>query len=731
VLEEERPKFISDFKKVGLSCDWDIKYTTIDQHSQKISQDTFLDLVKKKRISRKEGPVMWDRVFQTPIAQAELEDKEQKSHLNYVKAKLLGSDKTYLIFATTRPELLFACAGFSVQDIGNYVKLKVGDEYYIFSETTYKEKLNQFNINYEVVEHLKGKNLIGEKVVIPFTNSQITITHDTAVNASFGTGIAYFCSYGGLDDIEYFARNKLSPIEILEKNGKLNSKCQKYEGMLAIDARKQIIDDLNKEKHLLYSEPIINIVNIGERSGVEVEYIVTKQWYVDYLDKKEYFFEKAQEFNWYPIFMKHRLENWIKGLNWNWGFSRQRHYGIPIPAWHCKDCSNIIYAQKDETPIDPIQNTNNKKCDKCGSKNIIGETDIMDTWFTSASSPFLVIEKLKNEKMKKKLFPMDLRPQAHDIINFWLFYTMAKNTLLHNKIPFKNVAISGFVLDPKGQKMSKSKGNTIKPQDIVNKYSNDSLRFAASSTKLGNDMPFQEKEVLSGIKLVNKLYNANKFASMLLDDFSKKDIIIKYEDLLSVDKWILAKCQYVIKKSTESFENYDYQSAKKLWYDFFMHDVANNYIEIVKTRLWQKTNHYKSAQSTLYYILYNSLKGLAPIIPFITEDIYQIYYRDYEGGLSIHQSKYPELNEKFKDENLINIGEKYIDILDTIRKYKAENKLNMRTQLSKLNVLCKNKDIKNFVLNSIDDLKAVNSIKEIIININKDIDKSIDIEVIK
>jgi valyl-tRNA synthetase len=684
-LEEERPRFIEDFQKVGLSCDFSLRYSTIDDNSRKFSQKTFLELAEKGLIEQREGPVPWDRVFQTPIAQAELEDKEMESFLNYIKAKVKGTENTYLIYATTRPELLHGCVGINVEDIGEYVKLRVADEYWIAGKQRYSEVFKRFD--YEVVEEIKGQDVIGERVIIPISDIEVEITHDVSVKADYGTGVVYYCTYGGMDCIEWMARRPhIKPIRIIDEAGRLSEICGKYKGMIASEeARKAIIDDLRGAGHLIKQDKIKHIVNVGERSGAEVEYIVAKQWYVKYLDKKDYFFEMAQKFNWHPEYMKHRLENWIRGLNWDWGFSRQRHFGIPIPVWYCNKCGEIKYAQESQLPVDPTTAKPNGKC-RCGSDDFVGETDIMDTWFTSASSPFLALRHVKNEKMRKKLFPMDLRPQAHDIINFWLFYTMAKTNLLYGENPFEHVAVSGFVLDPQGKKMSKSKGNTISPQEVVAKYSNDSLRYAASSTKLGNDMPFQEKEVQSGVKLANKLYNANKFASMLLDDFTKDDIEIKYDELRTIDKWIIARCQEASLKSNKAFENYDYQQAKQAWYDFFMSDVADNYIEIVKERLWKKKANYKAAQSTLYNVLYASLRGLAPIMPYVAEEIYQNLYRQFENAESIHKTQYPEVSKKYESEDIINSGNKFVEIISIVRKFKAENRLSMKEELSKLTI---------------------------------------------
>ncbi len=743
-LEEERPKFIQDWKDLGMSCDFDLRYSTIDKFSQKISQQSFLDLVEKGLIERRKGPIPWDRVFQTTIAQAELEDKEMKSKMNYIKAKILGTENTYIIYATTRPEMIFGCHGFSLEDEGDYVKLKVGDEYWIFGAETYEEKLNKFGIEFELVEKLKGNNLIGEKVIIPLINREIEISHDKSIKADLGTGSAYFCSFGGLEDIEYIKRHPDAKIyEIMNKDGTLNELCGEFKGLIASEeGRYAVMRKLKELGVLIAQENITQIVNVGERSGVPVEYIASNQWFVKYLDKKEYFWEMANKFNWTPEFMKSRIENWIKGLNWDWGFSRQRHFGIPIPVWYCKNCEKQYFAKSEQLPVDPTQDKPSvEKCENCGGTEFIGERDVFDTWFTSASSP-IIASKLLGDNVFNKVFPMTLRPQGHDIINFWLFYTMAKTNLLYGINPFRDVNISGWVLASDGTKMSKSKGNTIAPQDVVSKYSNDAIRFAASATKLGADQPFQEKEVKTGFAIANKIYNANKFASMLLENFKKEDKEINKEDynnLNSIDKWILAKLQNTIKKATEYNNKYDYSNAKSEFEIFFMRDIADNYIEIVKQRLWKPEEFGKDetlkAQKTIYNVLFNAMKGLAPILPFITEEVYQNFYKNYEEEKSIHLTSWPQIIEYFRDEEIIKLGDKYVSIVSAVRKFKSEKQVSMKTELEYLNIQCDNK-LKEFIENSILDLKAVTGAKEINFIDNANIetgfdDVKVEIEIVK
>ena len=906
-LEEERPKFIQDWKDLGMSCDFDLRYSTIDKFSQKISQESFLDLVEKGLIERRKGPVMWDRQFQTAIAQAELEDVTRKAYLNYVKAKVVGTENTFMIYATTRPELCFAVVGMSVEDSGDYVKLQVGNEYWITGKTTYEEKFKEFK--FKIVEELKGENLIGEKVKIPVCEKEVIVSHDTCVKADFGTGIAYFCTYGGLEDIEWASRHKASPVELLNTYGKLTKLGGKYEGLLAEDARKQIISDMELSGELIKKEQKEQVVNVGERSGVEVEFIVSNQWYVKYLDKKEYFWEMAEKFNWTPDFMKSRIENWIRGLNWDWGVSRQRHFGIPIPAWICKNCSKIHYPTKEMLPIDPVlDKLHTSKC-SCGSTELIGETDVFDTWFTSASSAviasklvdkqtkikaivfdvdgvlidsmnmkskyfnelltklgvekekvldlltagqnrIITLQKIKerfnlkfdvkkaveelteiyiqnyskvekidstinfiknnhekylfftntslpekdlkiifeiknlhnyfkelyhfesgtkleninmilkkyhlkpeevlfiddninhinnvkssgvntcffdnnnlniakevqelensNSKLFNKIFPMTLRPQGHDIINFWLFYSMAKNNLQYGINPFRDVNISGWVLAADGTKMSKSKGNTIAPQDVVSKFSNDAIRFAAGSTKLGSDIPYQEKEVKTGLAVANKLYNANKFASMLLENFSRAEISSsEYNKLRSIDRYIIARLHETIENATKAFEVYDYAKAKSEFEQFFMTEIADNYIEIVKNRLWKPEvaglEETKKAQIALYEVLYNSLKGLAPFMPYITEEVYQNFYKQFEEEKSVHLSSWPKANKKLIDENLILTGNGFLAVVSASRKYKSEKQVSQKTEISELKIDC-SKEVREFIENSMFDMKAV------------------------
>ncbi len=651
-LKEIKPKFIQDWKNIGVSCDFELIYSTIDKHCRKISQKTFLELAKKGLVYRHEAPVIWDTSFQTAIAQAELEDIERTSYFNDIMFK--GEDGKDITIGTTRPELLGACVA-------------------LFAHP----------------EDKRYKHLFGKTATTPIYKATVPILADEKADPEKGTGIVMCCTFGDQTDIEWYKKHNLQLKMVITKDGKMNEKAGKYTGLKIEDARKAIIEDLKQEGLLVKQEQITQTVNVGERSGVPIEIINSKQWYVKYLDKKEHFLKAAKELKWHPDHMKHRLENWIKGLNWDWSISRQRKFGVPIPAWYDKE-GNVYYADESQLPVDPLKD---KPLNV--DKELIPETDVFDTWFTSASTPFLAIE-LLDQKYKEKLFPMSLRPQAHDIINFWLFYTLAKTHILNGKNPWKEVTISGFVLDPKGQKMSKSKGNVVEPQTALQKYSADALRYWAGGSKLGDDLSYQEKDLKTGDRFVTKLWNASKFVNMNLEGYDHKG-----QATQTTDKWILTRLAKTIQQATEHFDNYEYARAKLAIESFFWEDYCDNYLELIKARIYepQDEQQKKSAQYALYTCLSAITRLMAPFTPFITEEVYHLYLKEREGHKSVHTAKWPgkpEIDEKAEQAGNISVA-----VLTAVRKKKSEAKLSMKAPVKKL-IIETTTDISGII----EDLKA-------------------------
>jgi len=663
-LEKElRPQYIEDWKKLGMSCDWDIFYTTIDKHCQRISQRSFIDLYKQGREYRKRTPFFWCPECQTAIAQVELKDKTQKSKFVYMKFDTEIGEP--IVLATTRPELMAACVGIFVHP-----------------------------------DDKRWRKFVGKKAKIPFYGREIEIKTNKDVAMDFGSGAVYHCTFGDMDDVEWIEREGIKAIEIINKDGRLNEKAGKYKGMTTKEAREAIIQDLEKAGKIDKIEEIEHVVNVHERCGTDIEILMTEQWFIKYLDLKKEMLEWGKKLKWHPAYMKVRYDNWVKGLKWDWSISRQRYFGIPIPVWYCKKCKEINLPEEKQLPVDPLKDKPLKKC-KCGSNEFIPEKDVLDTWATSSLTPQLAIE-LMPKNLQKRLFPMSLRPQAHDIITFWLFNTVVKNQLHYKKNPWKDVVISGFVLDPYGKKMSKSKGNVIEPQQVINEYSADALRYWAASSKLGEDLPYQEKDVLTGKKTITKLFNASRFVFMNLKNYKPKKTA-----LLETDKLFLSELNKLIKSCTNTFDKYEYSKAKFEADNFFWHVFCDNYLEIVKHRVY---NGNKKEKESAFYTLYNSLltilKLIAPIMPFITEEIYQTYFRKNEKEKSIHISKWPEeFKVKVKDE----IFGLMIKTISKVRQEKTKNRKPMNAEIE----LTLEKKDKTKLKDVLEDLKAVTNSKDI------------------
>jgi len=657
------------FTSLGFSLDWSLLYYTIDDRSRRAAQKSFLELYEKGRLERIDQPTTWCVKCQTTIAQADLESLDIDSHFNDIIFKCKGKD---LVIATTRPELLPACVALFYHP---------GDKRY--------------------------KNLEGKFAKVPLFDYEVPILADDSVALDKGTGLMMVCTFGDKEDIEKWQKYKLELRVVLEEHGKLNTLAGKYKGMKIKEAREKILEDLNENKLLIKQEKITHPVNIHERCGTEIEFLKKPQWSIKVLDKKEELIEMGSKCKWYPDHMRIRYEHWVKNLQWNWGISRQRYYGVPFPVWYCSECNGILLASENDLPVDPREDKFKGKC-SCGSTNIKGEMDVMDTWMTSSLTPEINAG-WGGAKERKGFLPMSLRPQAHDIIRTWAFYTLVKSYYHHKNIPWSDVMISGHGQDPHGQKMSKSRGNFVVAQNVIKQYSADAFRFWAASVKLGDDLPYQEKDVVTGQKFVNKLWNASKFCLGHLEDYKSGKVIKIF------DKWLISKLNKVIKDSTQSFEKYEYSRTKAEVEKFFWHTFCDYYLEIVKDRLYNSDTRGKkereSGQAALYEGLLSVLKMIAPIMPFITEEIYQVGFKSKEKNKSIHISAWPVFDKKKIDKEAEEIGDLGIEIIDIVRKFKSDRQLSMKAEIKVLVLV--GSGVENKIKTIIDDLKGVLNVQEI------------------
>ncbi len=678
VIEEEKPKFIQNWKEIGMSADFKRSYSTINRHCQTTSQASFIDLFKKGRIYQQESPGTYCVLCQTAIAQAEFESVEMKSYFNDI---VFTSGGKNLVISTTRPELIPACVA-------------------LF-----------YNPDDERYQHLKGKTARA-----PIFNHEVPILADESVLKDKGTGLMMVCTFGDKEDVDKWFRFKLPLRAVFEKNGRMNELAGEFKGLKIKEARPAILDKLKENGLLLQQKEIMHDVNVHERCKTEIEFLKTTQWYIKILDKKEELLELANQISWYPQHMKARYDHWVQNLNWDWCISRQRHFGIPMPIWNCNRCKTYILPEIKDLPVDPTTQKPKRPC-SCGSTDFKGETDVLDTWATSSVTPEITKNWVSKGEYDYKYDgqPFDLRPQAHDIIRTWLFYTLVKSYFHHQRMPWKKVMISGHAQDPHGRKMSKSLGNIVEPQEMIKKYSADSLRFWAAGSKLGDDLPFQDKDLLTGQKFVTKLWNASKFGLMHLEDF---DGTVEGKATELFDKWLLSKLHMVIKESTVSMEQFEYGRAKAAVENFFWHTFCDNYLEIVKDRLYNPqirgATQRKSAQYALYHSLLSMLKIIAPIMPHITEEIYHLYFADKEKTKSIHLSAWPEFNQKLVDEKTELAGDVGIDIINTVRKYKSGQQLSLKEGFTKLILGNDDLEFHEMVKSMEADLKAVLNVKEIV-----------------
>lgn len=668
------------FSRLGVSTDWNMCYKTVSPTTIKISQNSFLDLIEKGHCYHKESPALWCNECLTSIAQAELETKTIKTTFNYVYFETV-EDKEKFVIATTRPELMPAIV---------CVFVNPNDE--------------------------KNNHLIGKTAHIPVIDVEVPIMADEKVAIDKGTGIVMCCTFGDQTDIEWWKKYNLPLKYIFTDDGKIIDSVPNYGGLKIKEARKQIIEDLQSKGYIVKIEELEHEVQTHERCGKEVEYTVMNQWFIDIMNHKEDFLRIGNEINWHPTHMKNRYEEWVNNVAWDWCISRQRYFGVPFPVWYCKECGEPIFATKDQLPVNPLTDKPSiNECPHCGSKEFMPETDVMDTWATSSVTPLINMKYGEYDNYESILKPMSLRSNASEIIRTWDFYTIVKSYYHFGIRPWNNVMISGFVMANKGEKISKSKGNSkVEPIDLIKNYSADVVRYWAASGRLGTDITFSEETLLRGKKLINKIWNVSKFIEMHLEDYQDKE----FEEFEYIDKWILGNFIKMEKEYLKYLDNYEIGLGLNILEKFFW-NFCDNYIEIVKHRLYrpeefgQKARY--SGQKTIYILLYKLLQDFSIFFPYITEEIYSEIYHDKK---SIHITEIKNLEYCF--ENELKNGDLINEIISAVRGEKSNQNVSLKTSVKELDLSC-SEELKKAILCSIKDFKATLFIQDLMItDIEKD-----------
>jgi len=647
-------KYIREMKdsitRLGYSIDWSTEYKTMDPDYWRRTQLSYILLYRKGFMYRGTHPVNWCPRCGTAIADAEVEYNTRNARLHYVKFPLEEGD--FLTIATTRPELIPACVTVAVNP---------KDERYA--------------------------KFVKRKVKVPVTNRTVEVVTDDLVDPKFGTGVVMICTYGDKADVKSVIKHGLLPILCIDEEGRMTRNAGKYEGMTTEEAKEAIVADLKEEGLVEKIETLDQEISLCWRCHTPIEILEREQWFMKTRMLTDAVIKNALEVTWYPDFMKHRLIDWAKSLEWDWVISRQRVFATPIPIWYCKECNEIILAKPEWVPIDPrIEKPKIAKCPKCGGSEFMPEFDVFDTWMDSSIT--CAVHSGWPDKLDwHRLFPADVHPSGVDIIRTWAYYLMVRHLALFDEKPYKSCLINGMVLGTDSREMHKSLGNYVASQEVLTKYGADAIRqWAAGGGATGSDIPYRQPDVEYGWRFQRKLWNAARFTSLLLEDYASSE----KPRLELLDRWLLDRLEKTVEKTTDAFENCQFNIALEEIRNFTWHEFCDQYIEAAKDRLYKPDFYGKesreAAQYTLYTALYKTLQLLAPVMPHITEEIYQIMYRDIVKSPSIHSTMWPLFDKSQINEEAEKYGNLVMALLGQIRREKSENKMPLNTPIKLLTI---------------------------------------------
>ncbi len=642
------------WESLAISVDWDLTYSTIQPRSVHTAQKSFLDLAHKGLVARRDEPITWCYSCQTSLAQADIDTEERDTTLNDIA--FTGPNGERLVISTTRPELIPACVALYVNP---------DDDRY--------------------------RALVGKKARVPLCDYEVEIRTHEDVAMDFGTGLMMVCTWGDSDDVKKWKEHQLDTRALFSEWGKLNELGGAYAGMKPDAARAAILKDLEAEGRLLKRSPLRQLVGIHDRCNTPVEFHHSPQWFVNVLAGREDYLKRGAELRWFPQHFQVRLDDWVNGLKWDWCISRQRFYGVPFPVWYCAACHAPRFAAQGELPVDPMSTPlpSGTRC-ACGHDAFVPEKDVMDTWMTSSLTPLINARWAEDSSLMDRIYPMSIRVQAFEIIRTWLFYTVVKSHHHTDSLPWSDVMISGWGLDDKGKKMSKRAGNFVDPKIVVDKYGADALRYWSAGATLGNDLRYNERDVANGRKLMTKLWNATKFAATHFLNEDGTGRALEPGEPTLVDRWIRSRLQRVIEDATSYLDRYEYSHALGTVERFFFSEFCDNYIEIVKERFWNP-HHFpasvvEAARFTLHEVGFTVLKLFAPFIPYITDELYQIVYRQGTEPVSIHRAAWPKPDAAQVDEGALEAGRLLIAVLTGARRWKTERQVNQNFPLRLLTI---------------------------------------------
>ena len=645
ITAEDEQAFEHLWRRLGLSLDWSEQYATIDEHCRRISQLSFLDLVQKNLVTSLESPTMWDVDFQTAVAQAEVEDRPRSGLFHDIRFAVEGGGE--LLIATTRPELLAACIA---------VVAHPDDERY--------------------------QPLFGRYAITPLYGARVPILAAEHADPEKGTGILMVCTFGDAMDVEWWKQSGLPLKQVIGRDGRLlpvrfgeapfasadpvraQRAWDETAGLSANQAKKKVAEQLAADDAFpgggaaLVGEPrpTDQMVKFYEKGERPLEFVPTRQWFISILAHQEELLAQGDKIQWHPPHMKTRYVHWVEGLNQEWCISRQRYFGVPFPVWYplgadgAPDFGRPIFAAPASLPVDPLTDVppgfDAAQRDRPGG--FTGDPDVMDTWATSSLTPQIQSHWGIDPARHASLFPMDVRPQSHEIIRTWAFYTIVKAWMHERQVPWHHVVISGWILDPDRKKMSKSKGNVVTPEGLLDEWSSDAVRYWASRARLGTDTAFDPGVFKVGKRLATKIFNASRFVLMQLDRAAEEGVIPAAGAITEpLDVAFVGRLRTVVAQATRAFDGFDYAMALQLAEEAFW-QFCDHYLELVKLRSYEErdTPGRRSALATLALGLRTFLRLLAPFLPYVTEEVWSWRFAAADGReRSVHTAAWPTAAE--------------------------------------------------------------------------------------
>ncbi len=687
LIKQTEDRFAALWYRLNLSVDWTYRYSTISPQAQRTSQWSFIQLYQAGRAYAQIAPTLWCPECQTAIAQAEVDDTTLPTLFSTLAFTL--PDGRTLPIATTRPELLPACVAIFVHPTDERYAHLIGSSASIES-SAFAQK---------------------QRIIVP-------ILADERADPTKGSGAVMCCTFGDSTDVGWWRAHQLPLLAAIGRDGRMTTLAGPLAGLPVAQARQRILQQLSMQGLILNKEMIEHSVGTHERCGTPVEYLHTRQWFIRVLDQKERFIEAGRQIRWYPEYMQTRYEHWVENLQWDWCISRQRFLGVPFPAWTCRACGTIMLATREHLPIDPRNTAPAEPC-ACGSTDFEPEPDVMDTWATSSCTPLIISRWEDDPHWFAQHFPADLRAQAHDIIRTWAFDSIVKSVYHTGKAPWASILISGHGLSTERNKISKSKAhNETGPLALIEQESADAVRYWATSVKAGNDTPLNSAMLANGRRLVTKLWNASRLASSRLAGLTCEQIVATHlpVDALPTDRWLLSRLAHTIVYATSELERGEHSTARAEVERFFWSDLCDNYLELTKARLYHEDGvAHTAAQWTLYHALLAVLKMLAPYLPFITEEIYQQLFRQWEIPESLHRAAWPTLHEHWIDSDAEEAGKALLEALRQVRRYKAEQDLSVGAELDTFHIGVPGK-LHHAVQTALVDLKSATRVHDIILD---------------